>query len=588
MVKKAASKTTKGKKRAAAEKDDSEEDTKKTLKKGAAAKLAKTTKTEDKASKKGKDKKEKAKKDKETKGKKSKKVDSDDDSDKKKDDKKNDNAAPAAATPEPKKEEKKMVTGIKKGKAMVDAKVPNGNTWHVYEDAGKTFAASLMWSDLKNNNNKFYIIQLLQSDTNGNSFMVWNRWGRVGADGQFANFRFNDPESAKHLYWKKYNEKTGKGYTEIEISYDEDDEPKKDSGKNKEKSDKKEIDSTMDRRVQDLVKLIFNMKMMQQQMVEIGYDAKKMPLGKLSKDTIKKGYEVLKQISDVLDGKTKGDLMDLSSKFFTVIPHDFGFKHMSQFVINTKEKLKAKLDMVQALGDIEIASRLLEEGSKSGMAEVDSNYEKLKCKIIPLEENSEDYQIIEKYVKTTHAATHSSYKLDIQNVYKVDREGEDKRYKKDVGTEFLLWHGSRLTNFVGILSQGLRIAPPEAPASGYMFGKGVYFADMVSKSANYCFASNSDNTGLLLLCRVALGNPRKLYQADFNANNLPKGSHSTMGVGSTAPGEKTHIKFRNMTVPLGPGLPTNEMGCSLLYNEFIVYDVSQVKIEYLVNLKFKH
>ena len=45
----------------------------------------------------------------------------------------------------------------------------------------------------------------------------------------------------------------------------------------------------------------------------------------------------------------------------------------------------------------------------------------------------------------------------------------------------LLWHGSRLTNWVGILSKGLRIAPPEAPVTGYMFGKGVYFADMVSQ-----------------------------------------------------------------------------------------------------------
>ena len=53
----------------------------------------------------------------------------------------------------------------------------------------------------------------------------------------------------------------------------------------------------------------------------------------------------------------------------------------------------------------------------------------------------------------------------------------------------LLWHGSRLTNYVGILSQGLRIAPPEAPVTGYMFGKGIYFADMVSKSANYCGTS---------------------------------------------------------------------------------------------------
>jgi len=36
-------------------------------------------------------------------------------------------------------------------------------------------------------------------------------------------------------------------------------------------------------------------------------------------------------------------------------------------------------------------------------------------------------------------------------------------------------------------TQGLRIAPKEAPVTGYMFGKGVYFADMSSKSANYCF-----------------------------------------------------------------------------------------------------
>ena len=34
---------------------------------------------------------------------------------------------------------------------------------------------------------------------------------------------------------------------------------------------------------------------------------------------------------------------------------------------------------------------------------------------------------------------------------------------------------------VGILSKGLLIAPPEAPVTGYMFGKGIYFADVVTK-----------------------------------------------------------------------------------------------------------
>ena len=60
-----------------------------------------------------------------------------------------------------------------------------------------------------------------------------------------------------------------------------------------------------------------------------------------------------------------------------------------------------------------------------------------------------------------------------------------KPFKK-LHNRMLLWHGSRTTNYAGILSQGLKIAPPEAPVTGYMFGKGIYFADMVSKSANYC------------------------------------------------------------------------------------------------------
>ena len=77
-------------------------------------------------------------------------------------------------------------------------------------------------------------------------------------------------------------------------------------------------------------------------------------------------------------------------------------------------------------------------------------------------------------------------------------------YKYDIGNDMLLWHGSRISNFVGILSSGLRIAPPEAPSSGYLYGKGLYFADMLSKSLMYCRASSSNNDVLILLCKVAV------------------------------------------------------------------------------------
>ena len=54
----------------------------------------------------------------------------------------------------------------------------------------------------------------------------------------------------------------------------------------------------------------------------------------------------------------------------------------------------------------------------------------------------------------------------ILQVFKVIRDGEEDRLKvkKGLGNCKLLWHGSRVTNFAGILSQGLRIAPPEAPS----------------------------------------------------------------------------------------------------------------------------
>lgn len=110
----------------------------------------------------------------------------------------------------------------------------------------------------------------------------------------------------------------------------------------------------------------------------------------------------------------------------------------------------------------------------------------------------------------------------------MEREGEDKIFNpQNLGNKKLLWHGSRFSNFGGILSQGLRIAPPEAPKTGYLFGKGVYFADLASKSAPYCCADMSNNIGIFLVCEVALGKTRDLYMPDCDADNLPKGTHST-------------------------------------------------------------
>ena len=58
---------------------------------------------------------------------------------------------------------------------------------------------------------------------------------------------------------------------------------------------------------------------------------------------------------------------------------------------------------------------------------------------------------------------------------------------------------------------------------------------MCSKSANYCFASPSRKEGLLVLCDVALGQTNDLLAADYSADELLRGKHSTRGLGKVAP-----------------------------------------------------
>ena len=62
------------------------------------------------------------------------------------------------------------------------------------------------------------------------------------------------------------------------------------------------------------------------------------------------------------------------------------------------------------------------------------------------------------------------------------------------------------------------------------FFQGLYFADCPSKSANYCHATNSAPDGLLLLCKVALGSSKILYDADDSLpKTLGKENHSITG-----------------------------------------------------------
>jgi len=480
-----------------------------------------------------------------------------------------------------------------KGGGAVDPDSGLENCAHIYQKGKDKYTATLGLTDIQSKKNSYYKLQILKHDK-FERYHLFRSWGRIGTTIGGNKLEELSLEECIEQFESLYEEKTGNQWKNrqhfvkmpnlmypIDIDHGDEEIASLDS----------DIKSNLAKPIQDLMRLIFDVAEMKKVMLEFEIDMDKMPLGKLSKKQIEKAYAVLTELQEILK-KSNTDhttLIDASNRFYTLIPHNFGISGPK--ILETSEEIKNKCDMLDALLEMEIAYNLLRDTTDGKQNPLDNHYKQLKTDIEILDKSSEEFKMIDKYVQNTHAATHTQYKLEIEEVFVVKRQGEEQRFKpfKKLPNRKLLWHGSRTTNFAGILSQGLRIAPPEAPVTGYMFGKGIYFADMVSKSANYCCTHSQSPTGLLLLCEVALGNMHERYKADY-IEKLPKGKHSTLGRGQTEPDPKDAYKLDDgVEVPYGMGVPAaHNKKSDLLYNEYIVYDVAQVKVRYLIRMNFKY
>ncbi|OHF01880.1 hypothetical protein CORC01_02758 [Colletotrichum orchidophilum] len=493
---------------------------------------------------------------------------------------------------------------------------------------GVIYDASLNQTNASNNNNKFYRVQLVQD---GKTFKTWTRWGRVGEFGQCAVLGNGSLDDALKNYDKKFKDKSGlpwvkRGdppkpgkYAFVERSYepDSDDDGDDDEGpagdvKKDEEDDEDMPDpvkSSLPQPVQDLMSLIFNHQYFREAMTSMNYDANKLPLGKLSKNTILRGFQVLKDLAALFNDSTLADSQyhmtvpaateHLSNSYYSLIPHAFGRNRPP--IIGSGNMLKKEVDLLDSLSDMKVAADLMKVDRKNNdVHPADRQYQGLGMEeMTPLDPKSPEFTLLAEYLNGSKGSTHGhSYK--IQDIFRIERQGEVERFEKSEFSSIksdrrLLWHGSRVTNYGGILSQGLRIAPPEAPVSGYMFGKGIYLADMSSKSANYCASYNSGGQALLLLCEAELGDPmQKLTNASYNAGDTAKagGMWSTWGQGNTGPSKWkdagcVNPSLKDVQMPdvsVTPG-PTNVPGAYLMYNEYITYDLAQVRLRYLFRVK---
>ncbi|KAJ4256653.1 hypothetical protein NW762_008749 [Fusarium torreyae] len=504
-------------------------------------------------------------------------------------------------------------------------------TYQVYvdPDSGLIYDASLNQTNSSANNNKFYRIQLLK-DPKSATFKTWTRWGRVGEAGQKAVLGSGSLDDAVKQFQKKFKDKSGLSwenrtdnpkpgkYAFVERSYnpDSDDEDEEEDKKAVKKEDGEEEDEapppecTLEKPVQELMELIFNQKYFQDAMTSLNYDANKLPLGKLSKTTITRGFQQLKDLAALLDDPNLASTQwgmsmaeateELSNRYYSYIPHAFGRNRPP--IIRDNNTLKKEIELLESLSDMKDAAEIMkiDRKSRDTVHPLDRQFMGLGLEeMTPLDHNSNEFSHLKDYLNESRGATHHMT-YDVQDIFRIERHGETKRFDNSKFSKIssdrrLLWHGSRATNYGGILSQGLRIAPPEAPVSGYMFGKGIYLADMSSKSAGYCCHYNSGGHALLLLCEAELGDPmQQLTGASSTAGTSAKnqGMHSTWGQGRTGPSKwidagVVHESLKGIKMPdpsVKPG-DTNVQNASLYYNEYICYDIAQVKLRYLLRVK---
>ena len=460
------------------------------------------------------------------------------------------------------------------------------------EYSDKYYAVTLNYTNVQNNNNKFYIIQLLQ-DIYTKKYGVLYRWGRIGFFGQVNYVVYDTFEEAREAFLTKLQGKLEYGYIKIKIE-----------SKIKEEKINDKIDMTeegLEKPLADLIRLVFDLKTMNQHIIKIGYDSDKIPLGQLSSEVIKKGYQYLNQLEKIIENNndkkinTK-EIYDLSSKYFSIIPHNFGMYHMHNFVINSTERIKEENELLDSIKNIKIVSGILQQTNTNDKNEKKNEIslkEKMdefiyNIKIIPKEEVI--YSIIETYLSKSNQIKNSP-KIILNDLFQVEEKNPKNNSNIEINknkNKKLLWLGVGIPNFVNIFKNGLSLPPEEAPIFSYMFGKGIYFSDIAIKSFYNSHPQN--NIGLMLLCEVELGNIDERLKADIKLpKTLEEGKNSVKVLGMNYPDEKdSYFDDKGVEIPIGDIIVNHDENKKTYFgfNEYIVYNLDQIQIRYITKVQF--
>eukprot|EP01100_Stratorugosa_tubuloviscum_P009590 TRINITY_DN401_c0_g1_i1.p1 TRINITY_DN401_c0_g1~~TRINITY_DN401_c0_g1_i1.p1 ORF type:complete len:235 (-),score=125.18 TRINITY_DN401_c0_g1_i1:270-974(-) len=199
--------------------------------------------------------------------------------------------------------------------------------------------------------------------------------------------------------------------------------------------------------------------------------------------------------------------------------------------IGTSQAIKQKEELLELMKD-------MLELSKSGVFEsaAAAKYAALRCKLTFIEPSSYEFQSLKDFV--IDSQVHSK-DIKIKRLFKIEREKEITQFKHNLDPVEKLFHGSRISNWVGLLSRGLllpqvavaRLGVRKSAAQGWL-GDGLYFGNAADTAGKYC-TPGENNSRLMMICKVALGLTKDYTKITYGLTSAPSPFNSTHGIRAT-------------------------------------------------------
>ena len=337
----------------------------------------------------------------------------------------------------------------------------------------------------------FYKMQIVH-DHGRDVYILWNRWGRIGEDGASQRTPFGSLEQATNEFKKIFKSKSGNVWDERQsniknLNIDFEQKPTKylllkfksthalhsDFLLNFDYS--KIPNSLLSKEVRSLMKEITNRSIYAKALNESGIDTELLNLTYLNKELIHVARKYLGEIKVAFEEidtigkkaqnegrilteievtrvlKLKSEVIQFTNRYYECIPkasfHQTAIKPIDNVTI-----LNQEIMILDNLNYVENAVKIL-------LAALYRQYEinplhyvldaiNIKVQVLPKETN--EYGMLNKYICNSKQAN-----LTIMNIFKVEKKGELETIEKwsKAPNHYLLFHGTKVFNYIGILSQ---------------------------------------------------------------------------------------------------------------------------------------